>query len=88
MTEIGIYWTATVTILSIAFPILFQIYSRLDEKYESDHIVELFNTEPAKRCFNISLFVSLIACVVLSLNIPPLFHTDYLIIDKIIYEEY
>lgn len=80
MKEIGMYWTVAVTILSIAFPILFQIYSRLDEKYESDHIVELFNLEPAKWCFNISLFTSLIICVIFSLNLPP--STNIVIIDE------
>lgn len=84
MTEIAIYWTAVVTILSIAFPILFQTYSRLDEKYESDYIVELFNAESAKNYFTNSLYVSLIACVILSLNQSPWFYTGNILFDTLL----
>ncbi|MFN3803036.1 hypothetical protein [Belliella pelovolcani] len=42
MDEIQIYASATVAILGVAYPILLQVISRLDEKYDSDSIVELF----------------------------------------------
>ncbi len=84
MYEIALYATATITILSVAYPILFQVIARLDEKYLSDHIVSLFNKEPANKLFIYSLIVSLISFIIWSFRIPTLFSTGISYIDFVI----
>ena len=46
MDEIGIYATVVITILGIAYPILFQVIAKLDENYSSDIVFDLFKKEP------------------------------------------
>lgn len=41
MDEIGIYATVIITILGIAYPILFQVIAKLDENYSSDIVFDL-----------------------------------------------
>ncbi|MGO1672067.1 MAG: hypothetical protein ACTHYC_14675 [Sphingobacterium sp.] len=76
MTEIGYYITATITILGIAYPVLLQVISRLDEKYSSDHIVSLFKLEWEWKYFKISLIFTLILIVIWSLKIPAFFQIE------------
>jgi hypothetical protein len=76
MTEIGIHTTITITILSVAYPILLQVIARLDEKYNSDHIVELFDEEKVKKYFVRILILSLILVAIWSFKIEPLFQVD------------
>ncbi len=59
-----------VTILGIAYPILFQVVSRLDEKYSSMLILELFNKEKERKVFKIALITSLIAILIYILKFP------------------
>lgn len=77
MTEIDIYLTATITILGVAYPILLQVIARLDEKYSSDHIVELFNLEWELKAFKYSLKIALVLIVIWSLKLVPLFSNDF-----------
>ncbi|MDZ4711335.1 MAG: hypothetical protein SGI89_03310 [bacterium] len=72
MAEIGIYTTITITMLSVAYPILLQVIARLDEKYASDHIVELFDEEREKKYFVIFLIFSIISVVIWSFKIEPI----------------
>jgi hypothetical protein len=73
MDTISISISFIVTIFGIAYPILFQVVSRLDEKYSSILILNLFNREKERRFFRISLISSLIAILIYVLKLPPLF---------------
>lgn len=46
-------------ILGVAYPILLQVISKLDEKYSSTHIVQLFKQEKERKIFNTLLISSL-----------------------------
>lgn len=76
MTEIGVYITVTITLLGVAYPILLQVISRLDEKYSSENIVSLFNKEFEGKFFSWSLITSLILIVIWSLNFSPIIQID------------
>lgn len=67
-----------VTILGIAYPILFQVVSRLDEKYSSILILDLFNKERERKIFKITLIISLFAILIYILKIPPLIQIEKL----------
>lgn len=71
MSEIGIFTTAAITILGVAYPILFQVIARLDEKYASDNIVELFNKEKVRNLFIILLGLSLLSILVWPFQFQP-----------------
>lgn len=75
--EVDPYIKITISILGIAYPILFQITSRLDEKYSSTIIVELFDREWSKKWFKYLLFFTLAAIVVWSLKLQPLFEPEW-----------
>jgi hypothetical protein len=49
-----------VAILGIAYPILLEVMSRLDDKYSSSIVVELFKKERESYLFKISLSVTLL----------------------------
>lgn len=76
MEETAPYWTITITILGIAYPILFQVISRLDEKYTSDHIIEHFNKERIGKFFKFSLIQALIVVAIWSIKFEPLFQIN------------
>jgi len=59
-----------VAIFGIAYPILFQVVSRLDEKYRSILILELFNKEKERLFFIIFLITSLTAILLYILKLP------------------
>lgn len=72
--QIDVYTRIVVGLLGVAFPILFQIVSRLDDKYSSTGIVALFDKEPIKRVFIYSLIASLIAIGIWSLQLAPVIY--------------
>ena len=72
MEKITIISSFVVAILGIAYPILFQVISGLDEKYNSTLIQELFNKEKIKKVFRCLLIISLFAVFLAVLNLPPL----------------
>ena len=76
MTEIGIYIAAIITLLGVAYPILFQVIARLEEKYSSENIVSLFDKEFEGKFFRWSLYISLILIVIWTLKLPPLIQID------------
>lgn len=78
MDEIGIYATVIITILGIAYPILFQVIAKLDENYSSDIVFDLFKKEPDSIWFLRLLRLSLIAVLIWSLKLEPLFQIDKL----------
>lgn len=72
MNHIEIYASVIITILGVAFPILFQVITRLNDRYNSDKIVEIFNDEPVKKWFMYQLYISLILIFLWSLDLPPI----------------
>ena len=78
LIEIPIYSSITVAILGIAYPILLQVYARLDEKYSSDRVVELFEKEGERKWFKYSLIGSLLAIFIYTMNLEPRVHIELL----------
>lgn len=78
MDNISICVSFIATILGIAYPILLGVVSRLDEKYSSQTIVELFNKEEENIYFTLFLKVSLISLFIWVLKLPPLVKIDSL----------
>lgn len=76
MTEIGVYITITITLLGVAYPILLQVIARLEEKYSSENIVNLFDKEFEGKFFRWTLYVSLTSIVIWTLKLPPLFQLE------------
>ena len=56
MTSIDAYIYIIIGLLGVAYPILLQVIARLDDKYSSDIIVELFDQEwESKALFKIDM---------------------------------
>lgn len=60
-----------IAILGVAYPILLQVISRLDDKYSSVQAVELFDNEPEKKFFVYSLVASVAAAGIWFCKVPP-----------------
>ena len=75
MTSVDAYIYIIIGLLGVAYPVLLQVVARLDEKYSSERIVELFDQEWESKAFPYSLYSSLICIVLWSLKLPPLIHT-------------
>jgi len=75
MTSVDAYIYIIIGLLGVAYPVLLQVVARLDEKYSTERIVELFDQEWESKAFPYSLYSSLICIVIWSLKLPPLFHT-------------
>jgi hypothetical protein len=73
MNSVSICISFIVALLGVAYPIMFQVISSLDEKYSSQNILELFNKEKERKLFLFFLVISLISILLWALNIPPLF---------------
>lgn len=73
MKNIPQYIPFVAAILGIAYPILLQVVARLEEKYTTISIVEIFNKELEKRSFIILLISSLISILIWTFEFPPLF---------------
>lgn len=76
MTSIDAYIYIIIGLLGVAYPILLQVIARLDDKYSSDIIVELFDQEWESKAFPYSLYSSLVFIVIWSLKLPPLIQID------------
>ena len=72
MDNISICVSFIATILGIAYPILFEVVSRLDEKYSSRAILELFRNEWENNFFIIALKISLVSILLWILKLRPL----------------
>ncbi|MBD3228241.1 MAG: hypothetical protein GF329_08625 [Candidatus Lokiarchaeota archaeon] len=59
-----------VAIFGIAYPILLQVISKLDERYSSIIILELFNKEKVRKFFHFSLILSLSSILIYILKLP------------------
>jgi len=73
MKSVDAYIYIIISLLGVAYPILLQVVARLDEKYESELVVKLFNKEWEGNAFQYSLYSSLVLVVIWSLKLPPLF---------------
>lgn len=76
MTSIDVYIYIIIGLLGVAYPILLQVVARLDEKYSSDKIVELFDQEWENKVFRYSLISSLFFIVLWSLKLHAIVHVD------------
>ena len=72
MDNISICVSFIAAILGIAYPILFEVISRVDEKYSSQTILELFRREKENRFFIVMLKISLISILLWMLKLPRL----------------
>lgn len=88
MTSVDAYIYIIIGLLGVAYPILLQVVARLDEKYSSEKIVELFDQEWESKAFQYSLYSSLISIVIWSLELSPLIRTncflDFVIVNSAI----
>jgi hypothetical protein len=77
------YFTLCVTFISlllgIAYPILIQITS--EDKYSSEAILDLFESDKKKKYFSINLIVSLILVLLAYIELPPFFEFKINILD-------
>lgn len=76
MRSIDAYIYIVIGLLGVAYPGLLQVIARLDEKYSSEKIVELFDREWESKAFPYSLYSSLGFIVLWSLKLPPLIKID------------
>jgi hypothetical protein len=74
--HIDAYINTVIALLGVAYPLLLQVIARLDEKYSSDKIVELFDKEWESKAFPYTLYSSLIFIVIWSLKLPPLIEIE------------
>ncbi|WP_194778151.1 hypothetical protein [Pararhodonellum marinum] len=78
MANLDPYINTVIALLGVAYPLLLQVISRLDEKYSSDKIVELFDQEWESKAFPYTLYSSLIFIFLWSLKLPPFIRIDSL----------
>lgn len=76
MTSVDAFIYIFIGILGVAYPILLQVVARLDEKYSSDKITELFDKETVKKQFEFTLYITFLLLVVWSLKLAPLFQIE------------
>lgn len=57
-------------IFAFAFPLIFQVISRIDDKYDSTLFIKVFRNECARKSFKYVLVGALFSCVVWILQIP------------------
>lgn len=72
MSSVEPYINIIIALLGLAYPILLQVITKLDERYESENIADLFKTEWELKAFRYSLVASLISAVIWSLKLEPL----------------
>jgi len=78
MANINIYTNIVIALLGLAYPILLQIIAKLDEKYESEEITELFKKEFEWKAFQCTLVVSLVLIFIWSFQFEPLISNEKL----------
>ncbi|MDR3235126.1 MAG: hypothetical protein LBT48_00150 [Prevotellaceae bacterium] len=76
MNAIDPYITVTISLLGVAYPILLQAVARLDDKYSSAHIVDLFRREKEYKCFKRCLIASLVFVVIWSFRYESIIQFD------------
>src|SRR5580658_9074635 len=71
MSVFDVCVTLTTSIFVIAYPILVEVISRLDEKYSSTVITDLFNSEWEKRLFSRSFYITIVLFISSLVEQPP-----------------
>lgn len=71
MKDIALYVKLIVSFLGMSYPILFQVITKLDDKYESEKIVTYFDSEKIKIVFVRLLQISLVLVLIETLNFQP-----------------
>lgn len=71
MSVFDVCVTLTTSIFVIAYPILVEVISRLDEKYSSTVITDLFNSEWEKRWFSRSFYITIVLFIDFLVETPP-----------------
>lgn len=66
------YISFLVAILGIAYPIIIQVVSRLEDKYNSKAVIILFEKERTHRCYVGLLIISIVATILWTLDLPPI----------------
>ena len=84
MNNIPLYIPFVASILGIAYPILLQVVARLEEKYSTISIVEIFNAELEKKSFIVLLIFSLISILIWTFEFPPLITTNNIVFQWLI----
>ena len=70
--ETELYLSLLTGIIGMSYPILLQLISTLDEKYESERIVSVFRNERIYKYFEATLILSIGSAIIWSLQLPPL----------------
>ena len=78
MASVDLFIYIIIGLLGLAYPILLQVIARLDEKYESEKIAELFKKEFEWTAFRYSLVASLILAFIWSLKLESLIDIEFL----------
>lgn len=76
MSSVDAYIYIIIGLLGVAYPILLQVIARLDEKYSSENIVELFDREKEGKLFRYFLISSLVFTFIWSLKLEPVWQID------------
>jgi len=76
--ELDPYINIIIALLGLAYPILLQVISRLDEKYESEYIAKLFKSELEWSAFTWTLIASLLSVFFYTLNLEPIIQVSFL----------
>ena len=76
MAPLDFYIYVVISFLGVAYPLLLQVIARLDEKYSSDIIVQLFEKELEGKLFTALLFSSVGAVVLWTLKLEPLIQIE------------
>src|SRR5690606_29024883 len=63
--------TIIITLLGIAYPILYQVISHLDEKYSSTIVISQFEFEERNKWFKCTFIISLILISIWYVNCQP-----------------
>ncbi len=76
MELIDVSVSLTVGVLGVAYPVLLQSVTRLDDKYRSSVIVDLFTKEPELKWFRYLLVASLFTILLWGLQLPVLINSS------------
>jgi hypothetical protein len=78
MASVDLFIYIIIGLLGLAYPILLQVIARLDEKYESEYIAELFKNEFEWTAFRYTLVASLIFAFIWSMKLESLIDIEFL----------
>ena len=77
------YTRIAVGLLGFAFPLLYQVTARLDDKYSSSQTIDLFEKERIPRLYKCALIISIIFSIIWSFDFPSPY-TGYYLLDVLL----